>query len=119
MLKAKEKFLQHLKAPFKRYVKTGKTLSRPLQPKRNSLHGSNVTMPLEIDGVVLKPVLKTRSKYDIKNNNDNNNDIKSANVNANDYSENEEHDDNDPNFIMVDSFSDSDEYEDAGMFVYI
>ncbi|XP_057312736.1 phosphatase and actin regulator 1-like isoform X1 [Hydractinia symbiolongicarpus] len=115
VLKAKEKFLQHLKAPFKRYVKTGKTLSRPLQPKRNSLHGSNVTMPLEIDGVVLKPVLKTRSKYDIKNNNDNNNDIKSYNVNVNDDSENEEHDDNDPNFIMVDSFSDSDEYEDSGL----
>lgn len=31
--------------------------------KRHTLHGSQVTMPLEIDEITLKPVLKRYSKY--------------------------------------------------------
>lgn len=47
----KIRFINSLKAPFKRYIKTGSSLYR----KRNSLHGSQVTMPSEIDDAAAAP----------------------------------------------------------------
>ena len=58
---AKVKFINSLKVPFKRYIKTNGSLKN----KRNSLHGSQVTMPHDIDDPSsLRSVLRRRSKYD-------------------------------------------------------
>ena len=46
---------------------TSSKLSTQMYGKRHTLHGSQVTMPLEIDEVTLKPVLKRYSKYDDTN----------------------------------------------------
>lgn len=46
---------------------TSNNLSTQMYGKRHTLHGSQVTMPLEIDEVTLKPVLKRYSKYDDTN----------------------------------------------------
>lgn len=65
---AKIRFINSIKAPFKRYIKTGNSLYY----KRHSLHGSQVTMPFEIDNPDaatppqnhLRSALRNRSKYE-------------------------------------------------------
>ncbi|XP_065670206.1 uncharacterized protein LOC100200061 isoform X6 [Hydra vulgaris] len=50
--------------PFKVCYKHYMLSSNHFKPKTNSIHGSFVTMPSELDGVVLKPALKLNSMYD-------------------------------------------------------
>ena len=127
VVKPKYRLLEQIKLPFKkRYVKTGNSM----YAKRNSLHGSQVTMPLEIDGIFLKPVLKRKSKYDenvdeesenderSNDGDDKNNNNSSSNINNNNDNDSAENDedpiseDDNPDFIMVD-LSDSDEEVDG------
>lgn len=62
VVKPKDKLINTIKEPFKRYFKTGSSLRK----NRTSLHGSQVTMPHDIDtgAGALKSALRRRSKYD-------------------------------------------------------
>ena len=98
LIKARYRLANQIKQPFKRNVKCKVDVTCNDNDKRRCTYGSQVTLPLEIDEVVLKPVLKRHSVYDDKNNN--------SNLNNDDNPEN----DDEADFIEVD-FSDSD-FED-------
>ena len=90
----KAKNFNLFKVCFKHYTLS----SNHLKSKLNSLHGSHVTMPSELDGVVLKPVLKRTSKYDVNNSN-----LKEGELDTK-LTES--------NFDIIDDFSDISDYED-------
>ena len=86
---------------------TSNKLSTQVYGKRHTLHGSQVTMPLEIDEVTLKPVLKRYSKYDETNKvfidfDSENNDVNSDNYNYENCHDNEEYYDEDE-LAMIES----------------